>query len=122
MKIRGREIRFLRTVKAACDIADLCPDKDLNKISALFTGATSDVTRNGAKLIAFMNEGYEMNKHFDDPSYKPNPISAEEVLYLDDTTYQQLLSEMMSAFMGDVPTVEAEEPKKNENVTEEESN
>lgn len=120
MKIRGREIGFLRTVKTACDIADLCPDKDLNKIGALFSGATSDVTRNGAKLIHFMNEGYEMNKHFDDPSYKPNPISEEEILYLDDDTYQQLFSEMMSAFMGDVPTVEAEEPKKNESVTSEE--
>lgn len=120
MKIRGREIGFLRTVKAACDIADLCPDRDLNKIGGLFSGPSSEVTKNGAKLIHFMNEGYEMNKHFDDPSYKPNVISVEEILYLDDDTYQELFSEMMSAFMGDVPTVEAEEPKKNESVTNEE--
>lgn len=120
MKIRGRDIRFLRTVKTACDIESICPDKDLNKVSSLFSGSTAEATRNGAKLIHFMSEGYEMNKHFDDPSYKPNPISEEEVLYLDDETYQQLFSEMMSAFMGDTPTVETEEPKKNENVTEEE--
>lgn len=119
MKIRGRDVRFLRTVKTACDIADLCPDKDLNRIGALFSGSTSDITKNGAKLIHFMNEGYEMSKHFDDPSYKPNPISEEEILYLDDDTYQQLFNEMMSAFMGDVPTVEAEESKKNESVTSE---
>ena len=120
MKIRGREIGFLRTGQAACDIADLCPDKDLNKIGGLFTGTTSEVTKNGAKLIHFMSEGYEMNKHFDDPSYEPNPISVEEIMYLDEDTYQELFSEMMKSFMGDVPTVETEEPKKNESVTEEE--
>ena len=119
MKIRGRDIRFLRTVKTACDIADICPDKDLNKISALFSGSISEINKNGAKLIHFMNEGYEMSKHFDDPTYKPNPISEEELLYLDDETYQQLFTEMMSAFMGDKPTVEAEESKKNESVTNE---
>lgn len=119
MKIRGRDVRFLRTVKTACDIADLCPDKDLNKISALFSGSVSEINKNGAKLIHFMSEGYEMSKHFDDPSYTPNPISEEEVLYLDDETYQQLFTEMMSAFMGDKPTVEAEESKKNGSVTNE---
>lgn len=122
MKIRGRDIRFLRTVKTACDIADMCPDRDLNKIGALFSGTVSDVNKNGAKLIHLMNEGYEMSKHFDDPSYKPNPISEEEILYLDDDSYTVLFSEMMSAFNGDQPTVEAEEPKKNENVIEEGSN
>ena len=91
MKIRGREIGFLRTVKTACDIADLCPDRDLSKVGSLFTGPVSEINRNGAEMIHFMNDGYEMNKHFDDPSYKPNPISVwEEVLYLDDETYQQL--------------------------------
>lgn len=122
MKIRGREIGFLRTVKTACDIADICPDKSLNNFAMLFNGSMADINRNGAKLIHFMNEGYEMNRHFDDPTYEPKPITVEEVLYLDDDTYQQLFNEMMKAFTGDKQTVETEESKKNENVAKEESN
>lgn len=117
MIIRGREVKFLRTVKTACEMAKMCPDGDLANLDALFTGSVANINENGAKLIHLMAEGYEMNKHFDDPSYKPNPISVEEVLYLDDATYVALFNEMMEAFTGDKRTVETEETKKNENVT-----
>lgn len=120
MKIRGREIGFLRTVKTACEIAKMCPDENLNRFGELFSGTVVSINETGAILIHLMNEGYEMNKHFDDPSYKPNPISVEEVMYLDDDTFQQLFMEMIRAFNGDTPTVETEEPKKNESVTNEE--
>lgn len=120
MKIRGREIGFLRTVKTACDIADLCPDKSLVNFSALFSGTMADINKNGAKIICLMNEGYEMSRHFEDPSYEPHVLTVDEVLYLDDDTYQQLFSEMMAAFTGDRQTVETDEPKKNENVKTEE--
>lgn len=117
MKIRGREIGFLRTVKTACDIAKICPDGTLNTFANLFSGDLTTVNESGAKIIHFMNEGYEMNKHFDDPSYKPNIISVEEIMYLDDDTYAKLFMEMMEAFTGDAVTVETEESKKNESVT-----
>ena len=120
MNIRGRDIRFLRTVKTACDIAKLCPDENLSRFGELFNGSVSAINQNGAKLIHLMNVGYEMNRHFDDPSYTPNPISEEEVMYLDDDTFQELFKEMLAAFTGDVQTVETDESKKNESVTSEE--
>lgn len=119
MKIRGRDVRFLRTVKTACELARMCPDNDLRNLDALWNGNVAETNENAAKIMHLMAEGYEMNKHFDDPSYKPNPISEEEIMYLDDTTFQELFNEMMEAFTGDKPTVEAEESKKNE-VSEEE--
>lgn len=118
MIIRGREVKFLRTVKTACELAKMCPGGDLANLDALFTGNVAEINENGAKIIHLMAEGYEMNKHFDDPSYKPNPISAEEVMYLDDETYVALFNEMMEAFTGDKVTVETETAKKNENGTE----
>lgn len=118
MIIRGRDVKFLRTVKTACELAKMCPGGDLANLDALFTGGVAEINENGAKIIHLMAEGYEMNKHFDDPSYKPNPISVEEILYLDDATYVELFNEMMEAFQGDKRTVETEETKKNENVTE----
>lgn len=115
MKIRGKEIQFLRTVKATSDIAKLCPDENFERIGELFNGSVPIIIETGAKIIHFLNEGYEMNKHFDDPSYQPQILSVEEIMYLDETTYTEL---MKSAFenlnAGAETSIELEESKKKE--------
>ena len=83
MEINGREIKFLRTVKATAEIAKLCPDKDISKLTVLFAKDFPTSVEVGAKIIHFLNEGYEMNKHFADRSYKPQPLEEEEILCLD---------------------------------------
>ena len=56
-----------------------------------------------------------MNKHFDDPLYKPNIISVEEIMYLDDKTYTELIQSAMQGMSnGTETTIEVEEPKKKE--------
>lgn len=113
MKIHGKEIGFLRTVKATCDIASLCPDKDIQRIDELFNGDLPTSLETGAKIIHYLNEGFEMNKHFEDSSYEPQVLSVDEILYLDDTTFTQLMKEAMSGMSnGAETTVEVEEPKK----------
>lgn len=112
MKVRGRDVNFLRTVKTTVDLADLCPNRDLSKIDVIFQENVADAQLNAAKLIHIMAEGYEMNKHFDDPTYKPNPISVEEILYLDNDTFSKLLEKAMHAFeKGAERMVETEEQK-----------
>lgn len=117
MKIHGREIKFLRTVKATADLAKLCPNGDINRIGELFSEKDISTTiESGAKLIHFLNEGYEMNKQFMEPGYKPNIISVEEIMYLDDATYTSLIQSAMKGLsMGAETTIEVEEPKKKEN-------
>lgn len=117
MQIRGREINFLRTVKASADISKLCPDGDLERIGELFD-KVYNVVEVGAHIIHYLNEGYEMNKHFDDPSYQPNIISIEEIMYLDEVTYQELMQSAMNSFSNIETTIEIEETKKNEIKTE----
>lgn len=115
MEIRGREIKFLRTVKATSDIAKLCPEQDIERIGELFSGTLPTTLETGAKLIHYLNEGYEMNKHFDDPLYKPNIISVEEIMYLDDKTYTELIQSAMQGMTnGTETTIEVEESKKKE--------
>ena len=115
MKIRGREIQFLRTVKATADIAVLCPDKDIERVAELFNSDLSTMLETGAKVIHYLNEGYEMNKAFDDPSYEPKVLSVEEIMYLDDGTYTELFqSAMASLNNGAETTVELEKSKKKE--------
>lgn len=115
MEINGREINFLRTVKATSDLAKICPDGDIERLGELFNGDLSTTLETGAKLIHFLNEGYEMNKHFMDRSYQPRVLGVDEIMYLDDQTYTELMqSAMVSMGVGAETTVEVEEPKKNE--------
>ena len=117
MKIHGREIKFLRTVKATSDLAKLCPNNDIGRIGEVFNEKNiSSTLENGAKLIHYLNEGYEMNKHFNEPEYQPQILSVDEIMYLDDTTFQKLLdSAMKSRGAGAETTIEVEEPKKKGN-------
>ena len=117
MKIHGREIKFLRTVKATSDLAKLCPNNDIGRIGEVFNEKNiSSTLENGAKLIHYLNEGYEMNKHFNEPEYQPQILSVDEIMYLDDTTFQKLLdSAMKSIGAGAETTIEVEEPKKKGN-------
>lgn len=117
MKIRGKEIKFLRTVKTTIDLTEICPDKDINRIGELFNTNVADMQKNAAILIHSMNESYEMNKHLDDPDYEPNIISVDEILYLNQEDFTQLLQEAMNVFSADIkPTVETEKPKKKKKI------
>lgn len=116
MLIHGREIKFLRTVQAACEIADICPKGDMANLGKLFEGTTKNRITNMANIIHFLNEGYEEAKAFEEEGYKPNPISVKEIMLLDEESFNNLFVEATDAFYGDKQTVEVEEPKKKEEV------
>lgn len=115
MEINGREIGFLRTVKATSDLAKLCPDGDIERMNELFSKDISTTLEVGAKIIHFLNEGYEMNKHFMDRSYQAQVLGVDEIMYLDDVTFTKLLSSALASLgVGAETTIEVEEPKKKE--------
>ena len=113
MKIRGKEVKFLRTVKATSEIAKLCPDQDIERIGELFSGTLPTTLETGAKIAHYLNEGYEMNKHFEDPDYEPNIISVEEIMYLTDSVYTELMQAALNSMNnGAEVTVETQKSKK----------
>lgn len=118
MEIRGKEIQFLRTVKATCELAKLCPDQDIERVGELFNGTMPTTVEIGAKIIHFLNEGFEMNKHYNDPTYQPQVISVDEIMYLTEKTYVALMKEAMASFgIGtetSIETVEVGSKKKKE--------
>lgn len=115
MEINGREIKFLRTVKATSDMAKLCPDEDIERMGELFNGNLPTTLETGAKIIHYLNEGYEMNKHFEDPSYQPQILSVEQIMYLDDVTFTQLMQSAMAGMGNGAETsIELQENKKKE--------
>ena len=116
MIIHGREIQFLRTVQAACDIADICPKGDMANIAELFKGTTKTRVTNMANIIHFLSVGYEEAKAFEEEGYKPNPITVKELMALDENTFNILFTEATEAFYSDKQTVEVEPEKKKEKV------
>ena len=115
MIINGREIKFLRTVKATADLAKLCPDGNIERMSELFNGDLSTTWETGAKIIHFLNEGYEMNRHCMDRSYQPKVLGVDEIMYLDDKTFTDLMNSAMSSMgVGAETTIELEESKTKE--------
>ena len=111
MKVNGREIHFLRTVAANCNIADMCPDGDASKIDALFTGQYQKQQRTCAEFIAVLSDGYEQNKKFAEPGYEPSPISADEALTLPDEDFSALFQEAFTAWRGEKTSIETEPVK-----------
>lgn len=117
MKIHGREIKFLRTVKATSDIAKLCPENDIERIGELFAGDLPKTLETGAKIICYLNEGYEFNRAFDDPNYEPRQLTFDEVMYLDDQTYTALMNDAMKGMSNGTETmIETEVEKKPKNI------
>lgn len=113
MKINGREIGFLRTVKATADLAKISPDGKIERLNELLEGDIAVTLETGAKIIHFLNEGYEMNRHFMDRSYQPQILGVDEIMYLDDDTFTKLMNEAFKSISaGAETTIEVEEPKK----------
>lgn len=111
MVINGREIKFLRTVLATCKVAEICKDGNIENAGTLFEGRYQDSQKTTAKFIAIMNEGYEMNKKFEEPGYEPRPLTAEEALNLTEKDFDKCFREAVEAYTGEKITVQSEPVK-----------
>lgn len=116
MIIHGREVGFRRTVSATINLAKLCPDGKLENISGLFQkeDAAGEIEQI-AKIIVVLNKADEDAKCFDDPAYRKNPLTLEEVLALDMDEFKEVQAEAIAAFVKDgKTTVGLKDAKKNE--------
>lgn len=113
MQIYGREVGFRFTVGASAKISDLCPDGDISRLGEVLEGQYGKVARDSASIIAALSEGYEEALAFENPGYKPQPLTVGEVLTLRMDEFAQLQQAALTAWMEDSkPTVEVEPEKK----------
>ncbi len=113
MIVHGREIKFKRTVMAACKLAEICPDKNLNNIGQLLkTVSTSDEQMFMAYFVVCLNEGYEEAMHYEDPSYTMNPLTMDELMHVEPVVLNDLFAEAVASYSDDKQTIEVEKPKK----------
>lgn len=111
MEIRGREVRFLRTVQAECNIAIICEDGKSENFQKLLMGNDYEVMVNMAEVMHFLSEGYENAKHFEDSEYEPQPLTAEELMFLPVEDFNKLWEEAVIAYYGEKQTVKVAKSK-----------
>ena len=111
MEIYGRTVGFKRTVGATCDISEMAPDGDLNRLDAELLQSSSLKTsqETAAKIIVALSKGYETSAKFADPSHESRPLTVEELFSLPEETFQGLFREAMEAWTGEKITIETEE-------------
>ena len=113
MVVYGKERGFLMTVGASAALAKRCPDRRLDNWASMLTnGDDVETIENRAALICALNEGYEINRHYLDPSYTAEPLQMEAVLALPMGDFLGLLNDALKATMPD-RQIESEPVKKN---------
>lgn len=104
MEIYGKEIKFFRSVGATCEIAEICPDKDINKMMDLFNKDYPSKVLLMATTVSAMNKGYEMHEAIEakhrGESYKATWLSVEECESLDSDTLMELFTEAIDSVNG----------------------
>ena len=113
MLVHGREVHFLLTVGATKKIARLCPDNDIQNIGLIFEAKDTDkMIDTLAALAEAMSEGYEKQQKYINPSYKPQPLTQEEVLSLTINELSDLQNELMNEIGAGMATEVDAEPEK----------
>lgn len=99
MIIHGKDIRFKLTTGASGEIADLCPNRDISRIAEMLNGAFGDSVRICDKFCVILNKWYVRAEKY--AGRKADSLDEGEILVLDPSEYNQIMTEAMNAFKGD---------------------
>lgn len=112
MKIFGEDYGFMLTVGASAQIADLCPDGDLNRMGELLSGRMSKTIDFTASFIAAMAKGYDDAKRYEGEEITHKPLTADMVKSLPSEVFAEVQKTALAAFRGDTKTTVEVEPSK----------
>ena len=118
MKIFEEEYGFALTVGASAEIADMCPDGDLNRMGELLEGRFSETVNFTASFIAAMAKGFDDARRFSGEQVTHKPLTKEMVLALPSNAFKEVQNAALAAFKGDTETtMEVAPSKKRESQT-----
>lgn len=100
MKIGNKEYGFRLTVGASVQIAKLCPNGDLSRISEAIGTQYGTQAEAMAQVISALSNGYAAAENF--AGRKANRLSVEDVLSVDPNTFEALMKAAFAAFGNDV--------------------
>lgn len=112
MKVFGKEVNFRRSVQSNCEIAEICPDGDINKFNILINGDYKTAQTAAARFMAAMSRAYEDYANFTDPEHKADPVTERELMMLDSDEFNDLFLAALAVFSADGKTTVETEPVK----------
>lgn len=118
MEIYGRNYGFRLTVGAACDIAEKCPGGELKNFQQLLVGDAASATEGRTVFLCALSRGDEEARSFEEPGYKPAPLTRALLRSLDISTFGALMAEASEAFKAGLETAVGVKAKKNEDAVE----
>lgn len=105
MELNGKEIKFRRTVGAQIAVAEICPDRDPNRLQEVLSGDYANGQRAAMDFILALHDANEMVESIRDPEHEEVPLTREELLCMDDEAFTALFVEAYTAWAGSVPTM-----------------
>lgn len=100
MKIGNKEYGFRLTVGASVQIAKLCPNGDIARISEAVGTQYDKQAEVLAQIVSALSNGYAAAEAFE--GRKANRLSVDDVLSVDPKTFEELTKEAFAAFGADV--------------------
>lgn len=119
LNVGGKEYPLEMTVEAFLDISDLCPDGDFSRLNDVQDYPTRQRIEISAKMLAALSRGAENSHAVQDPAYKPDPLTASQLLALPLEEFLKIYNGMMTIMkqVSGSPTVETAQKKtKNKKV------
>ena len=116
MEIFGEEYGFSLTVGASAEIADLCPDGDLNRMNEVLESRYSKAIDFTASFIVAMAKGFDDARRYAGEEITHKPLTADMVKALPSDVFGKVQAAALAAFKEDTrSTVEVAPSKKEEN-------
>lgn len=119
MIVHGKDIHFKLTTGASGEIANLCPDRDINRIGEMLNGAYGDTLLIMEKFCRILNKWYVRSEKYE--GRDADMLDEGEILVLDPNQYKEITAEAMASFTGDAKTEVKAKPVKSKKAVAEES-
>ena len=105
MKLFGREYGMLYSVGAQQEIAELCPENDLTKLSEALGGKAFERTEKAARIPMILSSWHERAESVmakeEGREYKPSPITWDLIALLSVEEFSALLTEAFKVMARD---------------------
>lgn len=82
VQVAGRTYPLELTVQAFAGISELCPEQDFSRFNELLSASGTKGCLNIAALTCVLVEASETKAAYEQPGYKPHPVSIQDIMHL----------------------------------------
>ncbi len=112
--IRDRDYPLALTVQAFSDISDLCPGREISRLSEIETLPTAESMLLMTKMLVIMSNAAEDKLKFENEEYVSSPVTLQAITTLSMPEYGKVIHDAQSILIKEMSaqTVEVETKKK----------